>query len=77
MDSDGQEIFEGDIIEWFDVTGFDDGIGVVTWVADHAGFFVENDNTNVYDEIYNFTPTIHSVRVIGNIHQHPELLEDM
>lgn len=75
LDSNGHDIYEGDIIEWDRVTGFDDGTGVVIWNSNQAGFFVENDATDVYDEIYNFTPTSHSVRVIGNIHQNPELLE--
>jgi len=75
MDIADMELYENDIIEWSAVTGFEDGIGCVVWNNDHAGFFIENDNTDVYDELYNFTPTHYLVRVIGNIHQNPELLE--
>ena len=67
LDKSNDEIYEGDILEWVGAPGMDDGVGVVIWDKNHASFYVENDNANVYDELYNVFDYSY---VIGNIHEH-------
>jgi hypothetical protein len=66
-DRDGKEIYEGDIVE-----GHADGPGPIVWQG--TGWVYELDDANVVglDEICIWFGN--NARVIGNIHENPELL---
>lgn len=67
-DRNGQKIFEGDTVEVYDIWGEFECIGTVSWndtfLAWHCG-----KPKAMYGDI------VASYRVIGNIHENPELLE--
>ncbi|AVK85292.1 hypothetical protein C3943_18050 [Lysinibacillus sp. B2A1] len=66
-DKNGKEIFEGDII-----TG--KGIqGVIKWIPEHCGFLIHEEMGYTFIDAGNAPAT--SYEVIGNIYEHPELLE--
>ena len=71
-DIEGNKIFEGDIVEWKDVTGYEDGAGCIEWEPSHAGWFVVN--TDIFDTVYDFD---NCLRIIGNKFDNPQLLEGM
>ncbi len=73
-DKNGKEIYEGDIVKFEDVSGYKDGCASVIWHEDSCGYYLENDDDNIYDTLYDFTPS-YQMEVIGNIHENPELLE--
>ena len=59
LDKNGREIYEGDIVRW---DGYPHGVQytrIVEWVNEEAMFLPNN--------------MPHSVEVIGNIYEHPEL----
>jgi uncharacterized phage protein (TIGR01671 family) len=77
-DRDGREIYEGDVCK-FDVTeiqGLDcivcDIIGEVSWDENDAGFFFLTKSNFPHVKPW-FTKNI---KIIGNVHENPELLED-
>ena len=70
-DKNGKEIYEGDIVKSEDAPGMKDEISAVIWHENEACFYIENDELNIYDPIYNVTGYC---TVIGNIHENPELL---
>ena len=74
-DKNGKEIYEGDIVKFEDVSGYKDGCASVIWHDDSCGYYLENDDDNIYDTLYDFTPS-YQMTVIGNIHENPELLEE-
>lgn len=64
-DEDGREIYEGDIVR---TSVAKDAIGVVEWNNDQASFVVHmKGRTQCY-------PLSKSDKIIGNIHDNPELL---
>ena len=73
-DKNGKEIYEGDIVKFEDVSGYKDGCASVIWHEDSCGYYLENDDDNIYDTLYDFTPS-YQMEIIGNIHENPELLE--
>ena len=73
-DKNGKEIYEGDIVKFEDVPGYKDGCASVIWHEDSCGYYLENDDDNIYDTLYDFTPS-YQIEIIGNIHENPELLE--
>ncbi len=74
LDKNGKEIYEGDIVKFEDVSGYKDGCASVIWHEDSCGYYLENDDDNIYDTLYDFTPS-YQMEIIGNIHENPELLE--
>ena len=66
-DKNGVKIFEGDIVIGYDVWGKEYGRGVVTWNEICSGWYYDN-----FKSMYNDGISIY--KVIGNIHDNPELL---
>ena len=68
----GREIFEGDIVKIiYDVEPF---TGVVVYDLGEADFKATN-NRDDYGNNFQYLTVGESIEVIGNVHQHPELLE--
>ena len=71
-DKNGVEIFEGDIVEIiYDREPF---IGVVVYDLGEADFKATN-NREDYGNNFQYLTVGESIEVIGNVHQHPELIE--
>ena len=81
-DRSGREIYEGDIVDYFEEVGAEKGEEKET-VAEvkfgDGGFFIDGYRMfkDVKGYMANFIgPKWDKVKVIGNIYQNPELLED-
>ena len=71
-DENGVEIFEGNIVEIiYDGESF---TGVVVYDLEETDFKATNGNEN-YGNNFQYLTVGESIKVIGNVHQHPELLE--
>ena len=71
-DNQGVEIFEGDIVEIiYDGKLF---TGVVVYDLGEADFKATNGNDD-YGNNFQYLTVGESIKVIGNVHQHHELLE--
>ena len=71
-DEQGVEIFKGDIVKIiYDSEPF---IGVVVYDLGEADFKATN-NREDYGNNFQYLTVGESIEVIGNVHQHPELLE--
>lgn len=67
-DKNGVRIFEGDIIQSLESSV----TGLVQWFPEHSAFMVWCKSANVVGFLYECAYTI---KVIGNIHDNPELLQ--
>ena len=65
-DKNGKKIFEGDIVESFDIFNHWDGYGIVNWN--------ETFNSWCMGERLMYCDRIATYEVIGNIYDNPELL---
>jgi len=71
-DKNGSEIFEGDIIKYlYNEQNGEWVLGEVRWTN---GLFEIHDDINVVTELLG--DVAHISKIIGNIHQNPELLGD-
>ena len=71
-DKKDKKIFKGDTLQWFNAPGMIDTIGNVIWYNDRSVYYIENDEQNIYDELYN---VFDYSEIIGTIHDDPELLK--
>ena len=72
-DKNNFEIFEGDIVEIiYDSEPF---TGVVVYDLEETDFKATNGNEN-YGNNFQYLTVGESIKVIGNVYQNPELLED-
>lgn len=70
-DREGNEIYEGDIVEYSSFDGRVIQAGVVTWI--HACFNVRSNN-----QVYGFGQLAraqHGLKVVGNVYENPEMVE--
>lgn len=76
LDNNGESIFEGDIIKVHieTLTKMWDTIGVVKCYNTSYGIAYENDQH--FLAFNNASTNVRGYEVIGNIHDHPELLEE-
>ena len=68
-DKNGTKIFDGDVIQ---VDEIEDQNFVVAWNNDDAGFELADDG--IYLPLFG-TVSVQNIKVVGNIHDNPELLE--
>ena len=67
-DKNGKKVFEGDIVEAYNLLGESDGIGVVQWSDTFAGWYISKTKGM-------YCADIMSYKIIGNVFDNPELLE--
>ncbi|HEM4402319.1 TPA: hypothetical protein U1Y72_000614 [Streptococcus suis] len=77
FDKKGNDIWEGDVVEFEDADADDiENVyinqGVIEWCQ--GGFTVSNRTTVTLDDLLDGDKL--EVTIIGNIHQHPELVEE-
>nr|DAP59743.1 MAG TPA: YopX protein [Caudoviricetes sp.] len=76
-DKNGTEIYEGDICSFTSKTG--KYVGTVEWTGGLAGFglrMVKNNFLYTFSELDTMGVNLDTLKVIGNIHENPELLEE-
>jgi hypothetical protein len=71
IDRRDQEIYESDIVRDTDSKA----VGVVVWDELHARFAVRFQDKSIY-EFYTDNGRDNSLRVIGNVWEHPDLLKE-
>lgn len=81
IDKNGKKIFEGDIVAWNneelnDIDGlpFEDELSVVQFCEERKGYINRGIDIEFVDDFVGFDKNYY--RVIGNIHDNPELLGD-
>lgn len=76
-DKNGTEIYHGDICSFTSKTG--KHIGVVEWLDNLAGFglrMVKNNFRYTFSGLDTMGVNLDTLKVIGNIHENPELVEE-
>lgn len=75
-DKNGTEVFEGDIVEYSLPLGYS-GKGEVIFDEEYGWFNIDGFYAGIYDyPTLAFSEGTDNFEVIGNIHEHPHLLED-
>lgn len=75
-DVNGNEIYEGDIVRMHVIVlSPDDQIGVVKYSPQY-GYSIHFTSGRMARQEYWATADKHTIEVIGNIHENPELLEE-
>ena len=69
LDWEGKEIYEGDILEFHDYKGFN-YVLEVAWIS-------ENENHDWTGWNIGYDTTMKSGKIIGNIHQNPDILKSV
>jgi len=79
-DKNGKEIYEGDILK----SGWLDKNVICQWKDKYAGFYIDvpgfsyNFSYNKETaEVISLTINPENIEIIGNIHENPELIEDL
>ena len=70
LDKQGKEIYEGDIIEFYD-SAMKKCVGEIVWSDRLAGFNIMGKSESIFDKSFDNESNM----VIGNIYENPELLE--
>lgn len=73
----GREIYHGDICSFTSKTG--KHVGVVEWTDNLASFglrMVKNNFLYTFSELDTMGVNLDTLKVIGNIHENPELMEE-
>lgn len=76
-DKNGKDIYEGDICSFTSKTG--KHVGVVEWTDNLASFglrMVKNNFLYTFSELDTMGVNLDTLKVIGNIHENPELMEE-
>ena len=66
-DKNGKKIFQGDIVR------YPNGYGYIAWAETHGAFMCVEEN----GEYWEWFDNMYDIEVIGNIHDNPELLEQV
>lgn len=76
-DENGVEIFEGDIVKYSDYEYSFTGIVTQDTVTCWWIKGIDPDDNFNFDDVTDYSEYTCDVKVIGNVHQHHELLEDV
>jgi uncharacterized phage protein (TIGR01671 family) len=68
LDKNGKKVFDGDIVEAYNLLGESEGIGVVRWSDTFAGWHISKTKSM-------YCANIMSYKIIGNVFDTPELVE--
>lgn len=77
IDKNSKDIYEGDICSFTSKTG--KHVGVVEWTDNLASFglrMVKNNFLYTFSELDTMGVNLDTLKVIGNIHENPELMEE-
>lgn len=69
-DKNGKKIFEGDIVKAYNICREEEGMGIVHWSELFVAWHYANNKCM-------YSGDIASYEVIGNIHDNPELIEEV
>lgn len=69
-DKNGKKIFEGDLVKAYNICGEEEGMGIVHWSELFVAWHYANNKCMYGDNIASY-------EVIGNIHDNPELIEEV
>ena len=81
-DANGREIYEGDVVNLCRTYRYDERFGIVTFHQEEVGFaaldispFMNDEKGKVFWRMDKFFIEERKTKVIGNIHDNPELLK--
>lgn len=75
-DKNGKEIYEGDVVELFNIREEGTEKGELVWQEEYAGFIIKGKQNRLWSiEMASGYDTV-TGQVIGNIYENPNLLEN-